>query len=72
MDTKEAIAAQVGVSDETLRLVAKRFAETGGDTWATIERRQREQPPAPSPVTGGIEARLIALACSQPPAGHAR
>ena len=26
----------------------------------------------PSPVTGEVEARLIALACSQPPAGHAR
>ncbi|ANZ40877.1 hypothetical protein BBK82_37725 [Lentzea guizhouensis] len=29
-------------------------------------------PPVPSPVTGEVEARLIALACSQPPAGYAR
>jgi hypothetical protein len=72
VDTKEVIAARVGVSGETLRLVAKRFAETSGDIWATIERKQREHPPVPSPVTGEIEARLIALACSQPPAGHAR
>jgi hypothetical protein len=72
VDTKEVIAAQVGVSGETLRLVAKRFAETGGDIWATIERRQREHPPVPSPVTGEVEARLIALACSTPPAGYAR
>ncbi|WP_233574102.1 hypothetical protein [Amycolatopsis panacis] len=36
VDAKEAIAARVGVSGETLRLVAKRFAETGGDIWATI------------------------------------
>jgi hypothetical protein len=26
----------------------------------------------PSPVTGEVEARQIALACSQPPTGHAR
>ena len=72
VDTKEVIAARVGVSGETLRLVAKRFAETGGDIWATIERKQREHPPVPSPVTGEVEARLIALACSTPPAGYAR
>jgi hypothetical protein len=66
---KRVIAARVGVSGETLRLVAKRFAETGGDIWATIERKH---PPVPSPVTGEVEARLIALVCSQPPAGHAR
>src|SRR4051794_5601400 len=72
VDTKEAIAARVGVAGETLRLVAKRFAETDGDIWATIERKQREHPPVPSPVTGEVEARLIALACSTPPAGHAR
>jgi transposase len=69
---KEAIAVRLGVSGETLRLVAKRFAETGGDVQATISRRKRDLPPVPSPVTGEVEARLIALACSQPPPGHAR
>jgi transposase len=69
---KEEIAARLGVSGETLRLVAKRFAETGGDAWATIGRKQREHPPVPSPVTGEVEARLIALACSAPPQGYAR
>jgi len=72
VDPNEVIAARVGVSGETLRLVAKRFAETGGDIWATISRKQRELPPVPSPVTGEVEARLIALACSQPRAGYAR
>jgi hypothetical protein len=72
VDAKEVIAARVGVSGETLRLVAKRFTETGGDIWATIERKQREHPPVPSPVTGDVEARLIALACSPPPTGYTR
>jgi Homeodomain-like domain len=72
VDPKEVIAARLRVSGETLRLVAKRFAETGGDVWATVGRKQRALPPVPSPVTGEVEARLIALACTAPPAGHAR
>jgi transposase len=72
VDPQEVIAARLGVSGETLRLVARRFAETGGDVWATVGRKQRALPPVPSPVTGEVEARLIALACPAPPAGHAR
>jgi hypothetical protein len=71
-DPKEVVARRAGVSGETVRLVAKRFAETGGDARATIARKQRELPPVPSHITGEVEARLIALACSAPPAGHAR
>ncbi|WP_043603661.1 helix-turn-helix domain-containing protein [Candidatus Protofrankia datiscae] len=70
--SQEELVVRVGVSGETLRLVAKRFTETGGDVGATIGRKARELPPVPSPVTGEVEARLIALACSQPPAGYAR
>ncbi len=66
------IVARLGVSCETLRLVAKRFADTDGDVHATIARKQRALPPVPSPVTGEVEARLITLACSQPPQGRAR
>ena len=42
------------------------------DVEATIGRKQRDLPPVPSQITGEIEARLIALACSKPPEGHAR
>jgi transposase len=72
VDRQEVIAARLRVSGETLRLVAKRFADTGGDVAATIGRKQREFPPVPSPVTGEVEARLIALACSQAPEGYSR
>jgi hypothetical protein len=72
VDPRAVIAARVGVSGETVRLISRRFAETGGDVWATIERKEREFPPVPSPVTGEVEAKLIALACSQPPAGRSR
>ncbi|WP_369228658.1 helix-turn-helix domain-containing protein (plasmid) [Streptomyces sp. R39] len=66
------IAERVGVSCESVRLISKRYAESGGDVWATVGRKERALPPVPSPVTGEVEARLIALACSAPPKGHAR
>jgi len=72
IDFKEVIAARLDVSGETLRLVAKRFADTGGDVHATIGRKRMAHPPVPSPVTGEVEARLIKLACSAPPEGYSR
>ncbi|MEU8718563.1 helix-turn-helix domain-containing protein [Streptomyces sp. NPDC048663] len=63
VDPKEVIAARPGFSGDTIRLVAKRFAETG---------KKRDLPPVPSPVTGEVEARLIPMACSRPPHGYAR
>ena len=72
VDDRAVIAGRVGVSEETVRVVAKRFAETGADVGATIRRKRRLVPPVPPIVTGDVEARLIALACSAPPEGHAR
>jgi transposase len=70
--TRDEVAGRGGVSRETVRLISKRFADNGGDVQATVGRKQREFPPVPSPVTGEVEARLIALACSTPPTGYAR
>jgi transposase len=66
------VADRVGVSEETVRQIAKRFVQSGGDVEATITRKEREAPPVPSVVTGEVEARVIALACSAPPDGYAR
>ena len=66
------VADRVGMSGESIRLVAKRFVDTGGDVEATISRKKRVTPPVPSVITGDVEARLIALACSAPPAGWTR
>ena len=65
------VAHQVGVAENTVRVIAKRFVETG-DVEATIGRKQRETPPVPPMVTGEVEARLVALACSTPPEGRGR
>ena len=66
------IADRVGTSVNTVLAIAKRFHETGGDVLATIGRKPRLTPPVAPIVTGEVEARLIALACSTPPKGHAR
>ena len=72
VDDRAVIGQRVGVAESTVRAIAKRFAETGGDVEATITRKEREAPPVPPIVTGEVEARLIALACSTPPPGRAR
>ncbi len=69
---RSVIAEQVGLSGESVRLIAKRFVETGGDVQATIGRKQRLSPPVPPTVTGEVETRLITLACSAPPPGYLR
>ncbi|MQA97199.1 MAG: helix-turn-helix domain-containing protein [Streptosporangiales bacterium] len=65
------IADRIGISQNTVRSIAKRFDETG-DVLATIGGKPRETPPVAPIVTGEIEARLIALACSSPPQGYTR
>ncbi len=39
---------------------------------AVLSRKKRESPPIAPIFDGEAQARLIALACSEPPAGHAR
>ena len=49
VDYRAQIGEPVGVSTETVRLIAKRFVETGDDVAATIGRKKPPGPP-PSPV----------------------
>ena len=37
-----------------------------------LTRKKREKPPVAPKVTGEVEARIITLACSEPPKGYAR
>ena len=39
---------------------------------AFLTRKKRETPPVPAKITGEVEARIIALACGEPPKGCAR
>jgi Homeodomain-like domain len=69
---RAAIAGRVGASEIHVGRVARQFVESGGDVDSVIERKKRETPPVEPKLTGDVEARLIALACSSPPTGHAR
>lgn len=70
--TGETVAARAGVAVDTVVKVSKAYAGRGGDVQATITRKKRELPPVAPIVTGEVEARLIALACSKPPEGYGR
>ncbi|MDR1187646.1 MAG: helix-turn-helix domain-containing protein [Bifidobacteriaceae bacterium] len=66
------VAERLGVSEGTVRKVAKEFNDRAGDVKAVIRRKKRATPPVPPKVTGDVEARIIALACTAPPEGRSR
>ena len=66
------VADRVGASETTVYQVAKRYTECAGRVEEVITRRKRADPPVPAKVTGDVEARVIALACSNPPPGYDR
>lgn len=64
------IVEALGSSLSTVQRVRQRFVEEGLE--AAISRKRREKPPVDPIFDGEKEARLIQLACSEPPPGHAR
>jgi len=64
------IAEALETSVSTVQRVRRRLVEDGLE--AGISRKRRENPPIKPIFDGEKEARLIQLACSEPPAGHAR
>ncbi len=69
---QEVVAQRAGVCLDTVVKVSKAYAERDGDVAATISRKKRLTPPVEPTVTGEVEARVTALACSAPPPGQAR
>ena len=69
---RRVVAQRVGVSESTVYLVAKAFVAHAGRVEDVIARKKRVTPPVEPKVTGDVEARLIALACTQPPPGRQR
>ena len=66
----EQAAKLLNVSDRSLNTWKRKFVEDGIDV--ALERKQRDTPPRPIVFDGDFEAKLIALACTEPPEGHAR
>ena len=67
---QDEIAKQLNTTTATIYNVSRQFAEKG--LHATIFRKVRETPPVKPKITGDIEAKIIALACSEPPKGRTR
>jgi hypothetical protein len=63
-------AEALGVTPRTIEHLKKRFVEEGLE--AALSRKQPEKPPREVIFGGEFEARLIALACSDPPEGRER
>ncbi len=68
--TGEAIADILRISMRKVDRVKKRFVEEGLD--AALGGRQGRRPTYIRKADGEFEARLVALACGEPPAGHAQ
>ena len=69
---RRVVAERLGTSESTVYLVAKAFTTHAGRIEDVITRKKRATPPVEPKVTGDVEARVIALACGQPPAGRQR
>ena len=67
--TDTAIAAALDVSHPTIERVRKRFVEEGFEVALLSKSTGRHNA---TKLDGEAEARLLAIACSKPPDGHAR
>ena len=68
--TDACIAEALEVDVSTVERLRQRFVEQGLD--AALGRKQQDRPSRLRALDGKAEARLIALACSEPPAGRVR
>jgi transposase len=50
--------------------VSKQYVQEGLER--VLNRKRRETPPVPAKVTGEVKAKIIALSCSELPAGYSR
>jgi len=69
--TQDAICKSVGVSRQTV-INARHDFLLAGNISDFLQRKKRETPPVEPKITGELEARIIALACSEVPIGYAR
>lgn len=70
--TQPVVAERAGVCADTVVKVTKTYVDSGGDVEGTLVRKKRLKPPVEPKATGEVEARLIALSCSEPPARYDR
>ena len=65
------IAERIGVSRKTVNEVIRDFI-TAESVDVFLQRKKRDTPPVEPKITGDVEAKIIALACSAVPDGRAK
>ena len=65
------ICEMVNLSRQSVNEIRKAFIASPS-VGEFLTRKKRATPPNEPKVTGDVEARIIALACSEPPEGYAR
>ena len=70
-EKQEVLAERIGVSRQTIIDARDTFLALKSVP-LFLQRKKRETPPVPPKITGEVEARIIALACSKAPEGYAR
>lgn len=68
--SNEKISEALDVTVQTIERIRKQLVDEGFD--AVLSRRQYKQKVSRKKIDGEVEARLIPLSCSEPPAGRAR
>lgn len=66
--TDDEIGAALNLHRNSVARIRRQFLQAGEG--AALNRRVRKTPPVPPKMDGQVEAQLIALCCSQPPAGR--
>ena len=66
--TAAQVAGNVGVAPKTVRAIARRHEEEGLE----LVLYEKPRPGRPRRLEAGQSQRIIAMVCSEPPAGHAR
>jgi hypothetical protein len=68
---QEEIAIRVNVSRKTVNEVKQDFL-VADSVSSFLQRKKRDTPPVAPKITGDVEAKIIALACSSVPKGFAK
>jgi hypothetical protein len=68
--TNAEISRELNISERTIESLKKRFVEGGMDL--ALQRKKKTVNPKVIKFDGSFEARLVALACSEPPSGRVR
>jgi len=70
-ENQSVIAERVGLSRNAVSEIKRDFLEAESVS-SFLQRKQRMTPPVPAKITGEVEAKIVALACSAVPKGCAR